>query len=140
MGPGEAGNHRSAHIGGDAGHGFEVARRGGGESRLEYVYLQSPQLMGDGYFLVGCEGDAGGLFPVAQGGVEDDQAVRVAHLRCSLRSRSRKSEVGSGRVVGIRRPAGEAREAPRMRGETHHLEPSTWYPTYPPPLSASRRL
>src|SRR5690606_40219392 len=78
MGPSQAGDDRPSHVVGDAGYGLEVPRGGGGEARLQYVYSQTAQLMGDGYFLVGGECDAGGLFPVSQSGIEDDQTVAHA--------------------------------------------------------------
>ncbi|MCI16679.1 hypothetical protein A2U01_0037823, partial [Trifolium medium] len=51
--------------------GFEVVFRGGGESSLNDVYAKLGKLASNVEFLFGSHGGAGGLFAVAEGGVED---------------------------------------------------------------------
>ena len=62
---------------GDRADGLEVAGRGGGEAGLDHVHPQALELAGDAHLLVLGHRGAGRLLAVAQGGVENDQAVRV---------------------------------------------------------------
>ena len=78
--PGQGGDHRAFHQAGDLPHAVKVAVGGGRESGFDHVHPQFGQLAGYGQFLVGGKGDAGGLFAVPQGGVEDDEAV-LRHYR-----------------------------------------------------------
>src|SRR5690606_22544126 len=125
MGAGEAGDHGAPHVGGDAGHRLEVAGRGGGEARLQHVYSQLRQLVGDGYLLVRGQGDPRGLLPVAQGRVEDDQTVGAHEFSSPRWWVSDGRSISGGRVVLIRRPATEARGAPRTRSRTCRSVAST---------------
>ena len=70
VGPGQSGDRRSLHPGGDSLYGSEVARRSGGESGFDDVDFQSGQGQADLNLLFDSQADAGTLFAVAQGGVK----------------------------------------------------------------------
>ena len=65
----------AAHFAGDAVDGVEVGRRGGGEAGLDAVDAHALEQLGDLQLLLSGEGDAGGLFAVAQGGIKDSDSV-----------------------------------------------------------------
>ena len=65
---------------GDLLHAVEIAFRGDGEARLDDVDAHLVEELGHFELLVEGHGGAGALLPVAQGGVEDDDAVAVVAL------------------------------------------------------------
>ena len=73
----EARDHRAVHLLGDPLYGLEVARRGDRESSLDHVDAEPRELLRDLQLLGGVERDARRLLAVSQGGVEDDDAIRV---------------------------------------------------------------
>ena len=64
-------------LAGDGLHRLEVAGRGDGEAGLDHVHAEVLQGVGDLQLLGQVHAGAGRLLAVAQGGVEDDQAVGV---------------------------------------------------------------
>ena len=75
----EAGDHGALDLAGDRLHGLEVAGRGDREAGLDDVHAQPRELVGDLELLGRVQRDAGRLLAVAQGGVEDENAV-VGHV------------------------------------------------------------
>src|SRR5918998_435933 len=63
------------HVARDRLHGLEVARRGDREAGLDDVHAEAGQLVRDLELLRGVERDARGLLAVAEGGVEDEDAL-----------------------------------------------------------------
>ena len=74
-GAAERGDLGAAHFAGDAVDGVEVGRRGGGEAGLDAVDAHPLEQLRDLQLLLGGEGDAGGLFAVAQGGIKDSDSI-----------------------------------------------------------------
>jgi len=102
---------------GDQLHRGEIAGAGDGEARLDHVYLQPLQRPGDAQLFLTGHGRAGTLLAVAQGGVEDDDAIVAAH-RTVLTAAERLSE---GAVVhGLSR---EMNKAGRRSCVWHGLSP-----------------
>ncbi len=60
---------------GDLEHAFEIAGRGNGEAGLDHIHPEFGQRLGHAQLLLQIHGEAGRLFAVAQGGVEDNHAV-----------------------------------------------------------------
>ena len=77
VGAGEAADDRPFDPLGDFLHRLEVAGRGDREAGLDHVDPEPRQLLGDLHLLGGVERDPGRLLAVAQGGVEDVDAVGV---------------------------------------------------------------
>ena len=75
VGAGKTGDLRVLHVLGNGLHGFEVAFAGRGEARLDDVDAQHFQLAGDADLFTEVHGGAGGLFPVAERGIENNDAV-----------------------------------------------------------------
>ncbi|MCY1417364.1 hypothetical protein D9M71_328970 [compost metagenome] len=61
---------------------LEVTWAGNGEAGLDHVHPQPLQGLGDSQLLFLGHGSAGALLAVPQGGIENDDAILVAH--CSL--------------------------------------------------------
>ena len=76
---GERGDDGAAHLAGDGADGLGVAIGGDGEAGLEDVDAEGRELVGHAELLVVVHGAAGGLFAVAEGGVEEDDLVRRGH-------------------------------------------------------------
>ena len=74
-GAGEPADHRVLGAGGDLVDGGEIAFRGDREAGLDDVDAHVVEQLGDLELLVVGHGGAGTLLAVAQGGVEDDDAV-----------------------------------------------------------------
>ncbi len=72
---GEGGDAGAAHLAGDLADGVGVALGGDGEAGLEDVDAEGRKLMGHAQLFVVVHGAAGGLFAVAEGGVEEDDLV-----------------------------------------------------------------
>ena len=83
VGAGQAADHRVPREPGDLAHRLEVAVRGDREARLDDVDAHLVEQRRDLQLLVEAHGGAGRLLAVAQGGVEDQDAVlggvRVGH-------------------------------------------------------------
>ena len=62
---------------------FEIARAGGGKTRLNHIHAHFLQLAGNADFLLFGHGCTGRLLAVAHGGVENNYAVGLCHF-CSL--------------------------------------------------------
>ena len=78
----QRGDHRPLNLGGDATAGLEVAGAADGEAGLDDVDAETGELMGDLDLLVHVERETRCLLSVAQGGVEDvDAIVRRRRLR-----------------------------------------------------------
>ncbi len=92
-GAGEAGDDGAFDLLGDAFDAFEVALGGDGEAGFQDVHAEFGQGFGHAEFFVDVHGEAGRLFAVAQGGIEDDNAVfgDVAEIG-----------VGDGHFSGVR--------------------------------------
>ena len=73
----QAADHRIVRAPRDLGHGFEIAVGCGRKARLDDVDAHLVEQFGDFQLLVEGHGRAGALLAVAQGGVEDDDAVLV---------------------------------------------------------------
>jgi hypothetical protein len=73
--PGQPADDRAAHLPRDRLHRLEVPRRGDRETCLDDVHAELLQGEGDLELLGEVHACPGGLFAVAQGRVEDDQAV-----------------------------------------------------------------
>jgi hypothetical protein len=71
----QAGDGGVFHPAGDFRHGFEIALRGDGEAGLDDIDAQSVQNVGDFQFFFKTHRGAGALLAIAQGGVEDIDAV-----------------------------------------------------------------
>ena len=71
----EAADHRVLGALGDLVHGLEIAVRGDREAGLDDVDAHVVEQLGDLELLLVGHGGAGRLLAVAQGGVEDDDAV-----------------------------------------------------------------
>jgi len=69
-------NYRSVDFTTDRLHRLEVFRRRGGIPGLDHIYLQIRELSGEDQLLPPAETRPGGLFPIAQGGVENFYFVR----------------------------------------------------------------
>jgi hypothetical protein len=96
-------------LAGDPVDGLEVAVRGGREAGLDHVHLQAHQLAGDLELLGRGETGAGRLLAVAEGRVEDANAVRRGERPGGLRTGAWRSghqaskvrsELGCVRVAG----------------------------------------
>jgi hypothetical protein len=72
---GEAADHRALGEPGDLADGLEVAFRGNGKARLDDVDAHLVEEGGDLELFLQGHGGAGRLFAVAQGGIEDQDAV-----------------------------------------------------------------
>ncbi|MNJ40067.1 hypothetical protein D3C77_349520 [compost metagenome] len=77
VGARQGGEDRPLDLARHAADAFLVARRGGGEAGLDHVHAQVAQDMGHLQLGLGRHGEARRLFAVAQGGVEDDDAVGI---------------------------------------------------------------
>jgi hypothetical protein len=76
--------HRAlAHRVGNRPHRLEVSVGGGREAGFDHVDAQALELARDAQLLLACHRRAGGLFAIAQRGVEDDQLV--GHANSCLR-------------------------------------------------------
>ena len=73
--PGQAANNGPLDFSGDLGDCLEIPITDDGEAGFDYIDVQSCQLAGDLHLLPQVHGCAGTLFPVAQGGVENDDFV-----------------------------------------------------------------
>ena len=71
---------------GDGADGVEVALGGDGEAGLEDVDAEVRKLVGHAKLFVVVHGAAGGLFAVAEGGVEEDDLIRRGHRTWLFRS------------------------------------------------------
>src|SRR5262249_31121910 len=96
--PGQAADDRPLDLAGDGLHGFEIARRGDGETSLNHVHPEVLEGVGDLQFL--CQVHAGPwtLFAVSQGRVEDNQAL-VRHDRGS--HKTKKALESEGPRAGV---------------------------------------
>src|SRR5262249_32938842 len=84
---------RPADLAGDGLDGLEVAGRGDGEAGLDHIDAEVAQGAGHLELFGEVHAGAGRLFAVAEGGVEDDQAV-VGHgkgLRTKAKPRATRS-------------------------------------------------
>src|SRR5690606_39488490 len=79
---------RSAHLAGNGLHRAEIGGRAVREASLDHVHAEVGQGVGEGDLLRGAHGEAGRLFAVAQGGVEDDDAIGGSVDRKSTRLNS----------------------------------------------------
>ncbi|GAU12082.1 hypothetical protein TSUD_00480 [Trifolium subterraneum] len=77
--------------------GFEIIFRGGGESSLNDVYSKLGKLASNVELLFRSHGGAGGLFAVAEGGVEDADIRGVRDVVGDVRR-----TVARGRGLGLR--------------------------------------
>ncbi|KAF1856555.1 hypothetical protein Lal_00048050 [Lupinus albus] len=77
-GAGEAGDGGALGAPGDLGHRLEIADGGDGEPGLDDVDAHRVEQFGDRQLLIEGHGRAGALLAVAQGGVEDQDAVAAA--------------------------------------------------------------
>uniref|UniRef100_A0A0N4Z6B5 Autotransporter outer membrane beta-barrel domain-containing protein n=1 Tax=Parastrongyloides trichosuri TaxID=131310 RepID=A0A0N4Z6B5_PARTI len=77
VGARQGGEDRPLDLARHAADAFLVARRGGGEARLDHIHAQVAQDMGHFQLGFGRHGEARRLFAVAQGGVEDDDPVGI---------------------------------------------------------------
>ena len=66
-----------AHLAGDGADGVGVAVGGDGEAGFEDVDAEGGELVGHAELFVVVHGAAGGLLAVAEGGVEEDDLVRL---------------------------------------------------------------
>jgi len=73
-------HRRILHGAGHRLHGLEVAGAGDREARLDDVHAHPLERLGDADLLVPGHRRAGALLAVAQGGVENDQFVALAHV------------------------------------------------------------
>ena len=73
--PGKHGNHRSADLLRDQLRCMRVVLRGNRKTDFEDVDPENFQLPGELQLLLRVHREARGLFPVAQGRVEDDQSI-----------------------------------------------------------------
>ena len=77
-GAGQAGHLHPLHFGGDLRDGLEVTLGSRRESGLDDIDAELFQLHGQPQFFAGVHAGAGGLLPVPQGRVENDDAIVVA--------------------------------------------------------------
>ena len=110
------------------GHGADrlgVAGRGGGEAGLDDVDAEVAQRLGDLHLVGRVHAEAGRLLAVAQGGVEDQDAVVVRLVRCPFTGRMRRLPDGmaprrpppcGGRRTGGRSGGPGRRRSGRRRG------------------------
>ena len=85
---GKAGDSGIAQDTRDLAHGLEITVRGDGKAGLDHVDAQLFQHRGDAELLLQIHRAAGGLLPVAHGGVEDDDPGPIGP--------------GGGACVGVR--------------------------------------
>ena len=122
-------DHRILDDLGDLGHRFEITLRGNGEARLDNVdahlvqQARDLQLFGQGH------GGAGGLFPIAHGGVEDLYAILIGHGFGLVCHRSIPFDLcllqGSGRRVSGTPPRA-APQNPAPSEADKKKEPAKW--------------
>ena len=73
---GEPGDlHIGAGLGGYGAHGLEIAGAGGRKARLDDIHAQHLELVGEAQLLLKIHGGARRLLAVAQGGVEEIDAI-----------------------------------------------------------------
>ena len=133
-GAAEGGDLRPADLAGDAIDGVEVGWRGGGEAGLDAVDAHALEQLGDLQLLLGGEGDAGGLFAVAQGGIKDSDSVsHNGKLQWSeqglngcvdVAAIAHQHDVGGGRRSGHEHSAGNS---PRFSSSKHTLLHAEYY-------------
>ena len=75
--PRQPAHHRPLEPLGDLRHGLEIALRGDREARLDDVDAHLVEEVGDLQLLLEGHGGAGALLAVAQGRIEDEDAVGV---------------------------------------------------------------
>ena len=80
-GAGEGGDAGAADFAGDGADGFEVAGGSDGEAGLEEVDAEGGELVGHAEFFGVVHGAAGALLAVAQGGIEEEDAIAGCVLR-----------------------------------------------------------
>ncbi len=130
----EAGHHRVLGALGDLVDGREVALGGDREAGLDDVDAHGVEHLGDFELLLMGHGGAGRLLAVAQGGVEDDDAVRFG-LRCrgvvigkgsfSLAPDPVPQGTGRSWVPGLLDPlSAQARTPVRPSGDAKEQEPA----------------
>lgn len=85
---------------GDGPHRIEVVGGGRGEAGLDDVNAEAGELAGNDELLFACHGGAGGLLPVAEGGVEDPDVAGVGDV------------VGVVLRAGLERASGGSRTTP----------------------------
>src|ERR1700679_4039660 len=76
---GQRGDARAAHFAGDRLYGVEVALRGDGEAGFDDVDTEAGELMGETQLFGVVHGAAGGLLPVTESSVEDDDGGVGCH-------------------------------------------------------------
>ena len=106
---------------GDLVDGGEIAVRGDGKARLDDVDAHGVEQLGDFEFFLMRHGGAGALLAVAQGGVEDDDAVLFGLGRgghgIDPSGRMRRFGRSKGLLFVVDPPSAQARNAqPALRG------------------------
>ncbi len=86
----QRGDDRASHLGRDLAHAPVVALGRGRKAGLEDIHPQGVELPGKSQLLLGGEAVAGGLFAIAQGGIEDED-VGGSHMRFRFGEGERKS-------------------------------------------------
>lgn len=82
----ERGDAGAANLGGDGTYGVEVTFGSDGKACFEDVDAEGAELVGHAQLFVEVHGASGGLFAVAEGGVEEDDLVRSWHRNGYSRS------------------------------------------------------
>ena len=130
-GAAECGDLGAADLAGDAVDGVEVGGRGGGEAGLDAVDAHALEQLGDLQLLLGGEGDAGGLFAVAQGGIEDSDSISHWGYSCGRNTDRKKTEtrppapsMGGGPSSGPEHAAGDS---PRFDSPKHTVRHGLQY-------------
>ena len=83
QGPGQATDRAVLDGVGDGLHRRKIAGAGDGEAGFDHVDLQALERLGDAQFLLAGHGRTGTLLTVAQGGIENDDALTAAHVGTS---------------------------------------------------------
>ena len=79
-GPGQGGDDGPMDFPGDVGDGLEISGGAGGEASLDDIDSQLLELAGDFHFFFAGHSDAGGLFSIAESGVQKEDLV-VSHFQ-----------------------------------------------------------
>ena len=79
VGPCQGSDDGALNFFGDVAHRLKVSRGAGSEARLDNVYLQPLELLGNLHFLVPRHANAGGLFSIPERGVQKQYFV-ASHI------------------------------------------------------------